>query len=174
MKKISCFRPIGFFTLLLFLVSCDRNNKLSEKGEMLEKIILTEEGHFRGITIGDKIDKVKNVEKAALADEDKDYLYYDINLNENDFYNIAYSFDESGLYEIMVDVNFDNKAEVEELFNSFDKYFTDKYGEGFMEENFTIWKTSSDVSKQIEIAMTNNIEDSGEGYLSIAISNYSY
>ena len=170
--KQNFFLYTGLLLTTLFFASCNGNGDVSENGEMFEKIILKEEGHFRGAVIGDKIDKVKKGEEAVLSEEDKDYLYYDVSINENDYYNVAYYFNENGLYEIMVDVNFDSKAEMEDLYNSFNKYFTSKYGEGIIEENFIIWKESPDASKQIEIAMTNNIEDSGEGYLSITISSY--
>lgn len=163
---------LGFILSIVF-VSCNTGG-LSGESELFKKIVINEDGHFRGIAIGDKIENVKTTEKATLTDEDVDYLYYDISINDQDFYSIAYYFDENGLYEIMADMDFDTKEEVDELVANFTEHFTKKYGKNSIEDDYSIWKTSSDASKQIEIAMTSNVNESGGGYLSIAISDYAY
>jgi hypothetical protein len=160
---------------ILIVIACNNKKNASDYGSAFSKIIVSDDGLFRGAHMGEKPENIKAREKANLIDEDGIYyLYYDESISETDFYNVAYYFDESGLYEIMFDANFEKQGESEELFNNFSNYYTDRFGQAKKEENYHIWKTSSGNSKNVEIALVNNSTDNGGGYLSLIITNYDY
>ncbi|HET6244451.1 MAG: hypothetical protein H0V01_06900 [Bacteroidetes bacterium] len=167
---------IRLFSVILFagISSCNQTSDLSEYGETFEKIILSKDGSFRSINIGESIEAVKAKETGNLVEEDTDYLHYDVELNKTDYYNITYYFDGSGLYETMFDATFDKKSSAEELFKNFSAFYSNQYGEPKNEEGFHIWETSSAASKKIEIALSNNSGGTENGYISLIISNYDY
>lgn len=170
-KKL--FIPLFSVILITTIYSCNQNTDDSVENKF-EKIILTGEGIFRNINIGESLETVKAKETGKLVEEDIDYLYYDVELDSTDYYNISYYFDNSGLYETMFDATFNKKSDAEELFNNLNGYYSKRYGEPTNEEGFYIWETSSDVSKKIEIALVNNSEGTENGYVSLIISNYDY
>jgi hypothetical protein len=159
------------FALLLF--SC-KTKSISEYGNLFESVVVTSEGHLRGISIGESIEVVKDTEKAKIMEEEADYLFYDHSMNENEFYSVAYYFDNSGLYEIMLDATLENEKRGNELFTSFHSFFTERHGNPKIEEDYYIWKTTSDLSKHIEIALKNNSLPNEKGYVSVIVSNYDY
>ena len=167
---------ISLFAIIIavFISSCNQKPDISSHGNTFKEIILTGEGNFRGISIGENIEKVKGKEKAKLVTEEKDYLYYNLPLDSSNFFDLSYYFDYSGLYEIMFDATFDKKTKADELFKSFYDYYTAQYGTPQIQEKFHIWKTSSSISKHIEIALVNKSEIPENGYISLIISNYDY
>ncbi|MDQ3193316.1 MAG: hypothetical protein M3Q58_17165 [Bacteroidota bacterium] len=164
--------PLFSIILATMIYSC--KPEVSEYGDKFENIVLTGEGIFRNVNIGETLEAVKSKEKGKLVEEDTDYLYYDFEINSTDYYNISYYFDNTGLYETMFDATFDKKADAQELFNNFNDYYTKLYGKPKNEEGFLIWQTSSDVSNKIEIALVNNSTGNENGYVSLIISNFDY
>lgn len=165
--------PAALVLLMIFFSSC-RTKDVSEYGDLLKPVMITDEGHLRGVSIGDDIEKVKNTEQAKLVEEESDYLYYDQQLNEDDFLNVAYYFDHTGLYEIMLDVTFEQELKANELFTSLHNFYTERHGNPKIEEGYYIWKTTSEVSTHIEIALKNTSPGNEKGFVTLIISNFDY
>jgi hypothetical protein len=167
-------QKISFTILLSLLLFSCRTKDVSEYGNLFESVVITDDGQLRGASIGDDLEKIKNIEQAKIVEEESDYLFYDQSLNENEYFNVAYYFDNTGLYEIMLDVTLENEKKGNDLFTSFHNFFTERHGNPKMEEGFYIWKTTSDVSEHIEIALKNNSKPNESGYVSVIVSNYDY
>lgn len=159
---------------VFLLFSCNNVSDSLKEPTDFEKIINNEEGHFRGISIGDTIDFVLKNETSTLADSAPDYLFYDTNINDSDYYTISYQFDDSGLFEIMLDVNLHSQSKTLDLYTDFLNYFSTKYGTAQKIDNFEIWKISSNKSDKIEFALSQDSTENGEGHILLTLTNYDY
>ena len=66
--------------IAVLISSCNQKPDISSQSNTFKEIVFTGEGNFRGISIGENIEKVKGKEKAKLVTEEKDYLYYNLPL----------------------------------------------------------------------------------------------
>lgn len=164
------------FTLFIFLIGLLLGSCKQEESPYFKTILISENGHFRGISIGDNIDKVKtNENKIFLVDKMRGYLHYDYEIDMGNSYTVSYDFSKTNLlYEIETTVYLDDITDAPILFNTFHNHFSQKYGKGKVEEdNYTTWKTiSKKTQNNIEIAMLN--ESISYGIISIKIRNLDY
>ncbi len=150
--------------------SCDGNNK----SEYYPIILKTEEGHLRGVKIGDNIESVQSSENESfLKDKMQDYLHYDYTIDMGNTYTVTYDFSEDNkLYEIELAAFFDLIEDAGFLYEDFNQHFTRKYGKGrIADDGFIIWKIEN-AKSNIEIAMINDSES--YGYLSIIVRDLNY
>lgn len=154
------------------IVSCGNVKDLNEYAPELEQLVLTNDGIFRGINLGETLEEVKEKEKAALNDESSDYLYYDATLNETDYFTINYYFSAKGLYEINIDVYQDITASALSLRNALETYLNDKYGKSKSKDDYLLWETDAKGFKNVEIALFGEEREEGGGFISISIIAY--
>jgi hypothetical protein len=171
--KFSKYLLLVFVSLMLF--SCRQKPKIEDYGNnFLQEIIVTEEGHFRGMSIGDDIEKVRSGETAELIENERNYLFYSQKINDADYYNVAYYFDKSGLFDINFTSNFASKQNADALFIDLKDYFEKLYGDPKSEQDYLVWRTKSDVSNNIEIAMIAHQDTLQGGFINLTIMNYDY
>lgn len=169
--------------ILMVLSSCRQKPEVSEYGQNFQHIFVSDSGHFRGVNIGDDIERVKQIEKGTLIEEQSNYLLYQDKLDEDDKFDVAYYFDKSGLYTINFRGNFESETKSREVFNSFHDYYSKVYGKPQKQEAYSVWKTKSNLSDHIEIALINHDiskethgqkTEKGGGFISLSIMNYDY
>ena len=120
MKKI-VYSPI--LVLLFFVVSCQSNKKSDSYYEQINKKATAEELMQR---INLSIDKVaKKEKKKNLVEQDSDLLVYKYELNESDFYELTYVFDELGCFEVGLDFQVNNKEQFGILKEAYTKQFNE-------------------------------------------------
>ena len=120
MKKL-VYSPI--LVLLLFVVSCQSDKKSDSYYEQINKKATVEELVQR---INLSIDKVaKKEKKKNLVEQDSDLLVYKYDLNESDFYEITYVFDELGCFEVGLDFQLKNNEQFGILKEAYIKYFNE-------------------------------------------------
>jgi hypothetical protein len=163
---------LHYFPLLLLLIlfSCT-----PKKNQYFDTLLKTETGIFRGIEIGNSIEKVKETENEDfLVDNMPDYLYFDYKLDMGNSYTVSYDFSENQLYEIELAAYFDQIEDADELFKDFSNHFNKIHGKGKIEDDgYTSWRTKNEkTNTNIEIAMVNDSKE--YGYISILISNLDY
>ncbi len=164
----SAFRHFLFIiSCTLLLVACAGEDNTEE--QYFNTIIKTEQGHFRGVEIGDSLATVKAVDPDYLVFESEEELEYQIPLVEEDssFFDINYSFDEFGLFEIQVDIYLSNPDETTLMFERFKTYFNKKYGESMMSAGYTTWLTQSAQKNNVEVSLIDESTDFGYNLLSI-------
>src|SRR4051812_27839252 len=92
------------FLLLLFVCfvsACKQpESKLRKYGTILEDVMVSDSGAFRGFSLGEKLDSVQAKEKGKPAEADTGYLYYEYKLDSSNSYNVAYTFEDGDLSEI--------------------------------------------------------------------------
>lgn len=152
-------------TLLLILFICfvsackQPESKLKKYGTLLEDVMVSDSGAFRGLSLGEKLDAVQAHEKGKPSEVDDGYLYYENKLDSSNTFNIAYSFDESGLNEIQSDIYIANPDNTDRIFNSFKRFFDDHYGASVSHEDYTIWTVMSEKYGVVRINLSNESSD---------------
>ncbi|HSZ72051.1 MAG TPA: hypothetical protein VK750_05205 [Cytophagaceae bacterium] len=138
------------FTLLLALCLMALNLKaqddlLSKHAPELRKIFKTEKGVFRGFNFGDTRAAIKATEDALLQGEGKDFMVYKTKLDENEYAEIMFTFDEQDkvkMFGIAFIENVNLTAE-ERMLDDFQAYFTQKYGKFTINsKNDEVWSSS--------------------------------
>ncbi len=139
------------FTLLFALcfyavVSQAQDEVLSKHTPELKKIFKTEKGVLRGYNFGDDKEQIKKSEDGALEGEGKDFLIYKVALDEGEFAEIMYTFDENNKIKQFGVAFIENiNVSVEErMLDDFQAYFTQKHGKFTVNnKNDEVW-TSAD------------------------------
>lgn len=163
---------LHYFPLLLLIIlySCT-----PKKNQYFDTLLKTETGIFRGIEIGNNIEKVKETENEDfLVDNMPDYLYFDYELDMGNSYTVSYDFSDNKLYEIELAAYFDKIEDANQIFKDFSNHFNKIHGKGKVEDDgYTSWRTKNEkTNTNIEIAMVNDSKE--YGYISILISNLDY
>ena len=136
--------PFILLLFICFISACKQpESKLKKYGSLLEGVIVSDSGAFRGFSLGEKLDTVQAKEKAEPTEVDDGYLYYEFKLDSSNSFNITYNFDESGLNEIQSDIYIQNPDNTDRVFNSFKRFFDDHYGASESHEDYTIWTVKS-------------------------------
>ena len=174
--KYSISRFSILVLLLLTIASCNKSSKskLTEYGPVLENIVRSDMGAFRGFNLGDMVDSVKHHEAAQPVEADDGYLYYEYKVDDTTgSYNITYTFDEKGLNEIQSDIFITNSANTDKIFNSFKTYFDDHYGASELDMGYNVWTVKSqkfgDVKINLSDESTSLTTDHAPGKVSIWI-----
>lgn len=143
--------------LLLALFSCHNTpkSKLGEYSPVLEKIVRSDVGAFRGFNLGDKVDSVKHNESSQPVEADEGYLYYEYKIDDTTgSYNITYTFDEHGLNEIQSDMFITNANNTDKIFNAFKTYFDDHYGPSELDMGYNVWTVKSEKFGDVKINLS--------------------
>ena len=145
--------------VILFSVvsSCKQNkSSLAEYGSVFEKVVISDQGVFRGFSLGDSLKNIKAKEKETPKEEDENYLYYEYKSDSLTTFNVSYSFDEKGLNEIKSDIFVKNNMDVaEDIYNKFKEYFNQHYGQSETEGGFDVWSVKSEKYGEIRIDLSN-------------------
>ena len=149
-------RILSAFISFIILVSCTEQHgspeqALREVGGDLKN------SHFRGVSIGDGIEAVKSKEKNKPSEETATNLHYRNIIGDYDssYYEVNYTFDELGLFEIQADVFLQDQAVSKEFFDQIKTKFNDKYGAPSGDEGMTGWVSKSKKNTSIEITLSN-------------------
>lgn len=154
---------IKYSTLLLcfglIIIGCKKsgNSALVPYGSVFEKIMKTDSGIFRGVSIGMPIEEIKSREgKKAEEEEVNDgvnYLVYNNVVDSSSNYSVTYLCPGGKVNEINADIYLVSEEEGVIVFESFKKYFQDTYGKYETDGDFYLWTVPIANSKaQIAIA----------------------
>lgn len=156
-----------FSAFLFVLNSCENTQEHRKAFNIIAGN--TESGQLRGMSIGDEKEKVLALETLELIEDNDDELYYSavLDAESESSFSVYYIFDQYGLFEIQVDVFPVDGAEVKELFDDFEKLFSERYGDGEKKGNAIIWSTYSRNNTHIDVRLSNESADYGKPFLSI-------
>lgn len=129
---------------------------LKNHGKEIRKVIKSETGVIRGYDFGTPKQKIKDTEDALYVADGKNFMIYQVNVNENEKAEIIYYLDENENvkgFGIAFLVSADQMAaNVEEtLIDDFQAYFNERYGKFTNNSrNDEVW-TSKDGSYTVEM-----------------------
>jgi len=145
---------------------------LKKHGVEIQKIIKSENGIIRGYEFGTPLKKIKETEDAQYNADGRDFIIYNVNINDKEKAEIIYYLDENDNvkgFGIAFLVNAQVMAENVEatLIDDFQNYFNERYGKfKANEKGDEIW-TSKDGSYTVE--MGDSSEDSSMVEIEIEI-----
>lgn len=151
---------IYFVLFICFVGACKQpESKLNKYGALLENVIVSDTGAFRGFSLGAKMDSVQAHEKSQPTEVDDGYLYYEFKLDSSNSFNVTYNFDETGLSEIQSDIFIKNPENADRIFASFKQFFDDHYGPSESHEDFLIWTVKSSKYGEVRINLSDESAD---------------
>ena len=125
---------------LMVVVSCQNSTNQNEKEEnskaikriavpqSLTELYTSNKGVLRGIDFSSSRNQIMNVEKSSnLRERGSNILKYSIDLNKTNFADIEYSFKNSKLQKIQVDIFRTNGVASNQLFRDVKGFFNEKY-----------------------------------------------
>jgi hypothetical protein len=155
-KKIAVLLSL----IVIIVFSCTHTkSKVAEYGPVIENVMRSDMGVFRGFGLGENPDSIMKKEPEKPIEVDSGYLYYEYKLATAGSFNITYNFDEKGLNEIQSDIFITNADEADQVFNTFKTYFDQHYGGSRMEMGFTVWSVKSEKYGDVKINLSNESTD---------------
>ncbi|MBK9511842.1 MAG: hypothetical protein IPP61_01580 [Cytophagaceae bacterium] len=113
--------------------------KKSKMSQWCDKIIGTNDGDFRGVTIGQDFEAIRKIEKMKLLDEGEDFMTFSCTNDDFELIDISYFGKNQKLDSIKVNVYLNHQADSELLLNEMKTQFTEKFGIPVIEGDGLYW-----------------------------------
>ena len=136
-----------------------QDDLLSKHSPELKAIFKSETAVFRGFKFGDTRATIKAGEGSVIEGEGKDFIVYKTKIDENEYAEIMYTFDDQDkvkMFGVAFIENVNLSAE-ERILDDFQAYFTQKYGK------FTINNKNDEVWTSAEGGYVVEMGDSSDG-----------
>jgi len=161
-----------FFSLIsvviasIFLVSCAKNTESSteqepqkdstistteavistSQSELLKLIINPQGGDFRGLSLGDALNKIKSQEKFELFEDSTDHVGFTYETENFEAIDILYFLDKNQtLSSIRVEIYLNDGNAVQNLSEQFKTYFSGKYTLENAQDKGTHWQSKKGI-----------------------------
>lgn len=150
-------RTFSVIAMAAILTSCgpqkqsnDETQAASEKigftkrSENVQTLIQSDNGILRGIDLGVPASVIKKKESAKLETEDSDFVYFQSDLNDVEFFDIEYSLVEDTIYGIEMEVFAASNETAPIIYVELEEYFDQKFGKSIYGLNdYQIWNTKT-------------------------------
>jgi hypothetical protein len=148
-----------FLFIASIIIACNSDKSpLAKYGKVFEGVMRSEQGVFRGFSLGDKLEDIQKGEELAM-EADEGYLYYEYSVDTTATYSVAYTFDEGRLDEIQSYIFVNDNTKTEETFNTFKNYFNQHYGESQDHMGFWVWTVKSEKYGIVRINLSDESAD---------------
>lgn len=108
--------------------------------EQLITLGLTQQSHWRGISLGDSITKVKATEKAQLFENEANHLGYTVEFPNLESMDVLYYQDgRQRVSTIGIDLYLNTQQSVNGYIKGLTDYFTGRYGKSTLEQKTLVW-----------------------------------
>lgn len=145
--------------VVLTIASCEsERSPLSKYGPVFENVMRSETGVFRGFSLGDQLDSVKQKETEPV-ESDVDYLYYEYDIDTTATYSVAYTFTDGLLDEMRSYIFVNDNNKTEEVLNTFKNYFNEHYGASEEHMGFIVWSVRSEKYGLVRINLSDESAD---------------
>jgi hypothetical protein len=113
---------------------------LAQYSPKFRQIVRNPDGVVRGISVGDKLDEVKEQERSAPSEDSTDHVVYNVKLGNDEETDVFYYYTPGNntVRNIKLDVFLNDAQSVDSLMQEFNRYFTDKYGQPVTQEPKTL------------------------------------
>ncbi len=157
-KIVTCF-------LLLFTVSCTDEKKEETKVKprvfegyhpLLDEIIRSKEGVFRGINLNSKAEVIKTIESAPPIEKSPGHLYFEYKVNDQTNYSIDYTLNKDSLEEINVQVNSNDLELANYLFCDLKDYYANKLPNPTEDKGYVVYNCFEGQRKPFVVSLSDN------------------
>jgi len=172
-SKIICF--LAFLVLIAFSCKEEKNEKTVEKPRvfpgfhiLLDEIIRTPEGMFRGVKLNTSPQLIKQIEKVAPTEESEGHIYYEYKADSLTDYSIDYSFSKDSLEEINVQINTNDLELSSYLFCDLKDYYANKLPHPTEDKGYVVYNCFEGKRKPFVVTLSDNSSPS-KGIINMVI-----
>ena len=151
-------------SIILLIAGCSTNNN-----ESLKSIFGTGNGHFQGVSIGDKQAKVLKNVSSSIVTNNENAITTAFEANDVSI-SVQYEFEVEKLYSIQADLFFPDTSALNNFESLLIDYYNDKYGELTENGGFFVWQENN----QVEFTLADESIEFGQPKLSLTIYNFGY
>ena len=136
----------------------------------LQTIVVSKEGVLRGIDLGTAASEIKK-ESAALENQDKNYAYFQSDLNQIEFFDVEYSFVEDSIAAIEMEIYAATDDRAPELYIELESYFNERFGTNLYGLNdYQIWNTTTAKGQKVALGLRFEIPTEAESVPRVKIT----
>lgn len=151
--------------LLLITYSCKEpvKEKAVEKPRvfngyhvLLDEIIRSKKGIFRGLELNTKADSIKRVEQAPPVESSPNRLYFEYEADSLTNYSIEYALNNDSLEEISVQINTDDLELSSYLFCDLKDYYANKLPNPTEDKGYVVYNCFEGQRKPFVVSLSDN------------------
>ncbi|MEI8136331.1 MAG: hypothetical protein WCH21_03290 [Bacteroidota bacterium] len=152
-------------TFLLSLISCHEKKKEEVKTKprvfegyhpVLDEIIRSTDGVFRGLNLNNKAEAIKAVELTEPIEKSPGHLYFEYKVDEKTDYSIDYSLNNDSLEEISLQINSDDLELTNYLFCDLKDYYANKLPNPTEDKGFVVYNCFEGQRKPFVVSLSDN------------------
>lgn len=151
---------------MLVAVACnDHKNEGKEKPkprifegyhQLLDEIIRSKQGVFRGIDLNSQAAEIKQVESVTPTEESPDHLYFEYLADSLTNYSIDYAFDNDSLAEINVQINSSDLELTSYIFCDLKDYYANKLPNPTEDKGYVVYNCFEGQRKPFVVSLSDN------------------
>ena len=123
---------------------------------LLDEIIRSKEGVFRGLDLNANAEKIKNIEGVAPEESSPEKLYYEYKADSVTNYSIEYTLSNDSLEEINVQINTDDLELSSYLFCDFKDYYANKLPNPTEDKGYVVYNCFEGQRKPFVVSLSDN------------------
>lgn len=179
---VSDLRPLFKITLLFLAavfvaVACSEPKKVEVKEKprvfngyhiLLDEIIRSKDGVFRGIDLNTKSDRIKTIEPAPPVESSPGRLYFEYKADSLTNYSIEYTLNKDSLEEINLQINTDDLELSSYLFCDLKDYYANKLPNPTEDKGYVVYNCFEGQRKPFVVSLSDNSSPS-KGIINMVI-----
>lgn len=135
---------------------------------LLDEIIRSPEGVFRGINLNTKSEDIKKIETVAPSEASDSHLYFEYKADSLTNYSIDYTFNRDSLEEINVQINTNDLELSSYLFCDFKDYYANKLPNPTEDKGYVVYNCFEGQRKPFVVSLSDNSSPS-KGIINMVI-----
>ncbi len=163
--------------LTIFAISCKQNSETvkEEKArifpgfhELMDEIVRSREGVFRGLDLNSKAEVIKKFETAVPTETSQGHIYFEYKPDSITNYSIDYALANDSLQEINVQINCDDLELTSYLFCDLKDYYENKLPNPTEDKGYVVYNCFEGQRKPFVVSLSDNSTPS-KGILNLVI-----
>jgi hypothetical protein len=157
------FLVTAFFGMLV--PSCKTEEKKETKAKarvfegfhpLLDEIIKTKQGVFRGLNLNSKADTIKQIETVSPVETSPGHLYFEYTVDSITNYSIDYTLANDSLEEINLQINSDDLELTSYLYCDFKDYYANKLPNPTEDKGYVVYNCFEGKRKPFVVSLSDN------------------
>ena len=123
---------------------------------LLDEIIRSKEGVFRGINLNSKSDVIKNIETVTPIETSPGHLYFEYSTDSITNYSVDYTLNKDSLEEISVQINCNDLELTSYLFCDLKDYYANKLPNPTEDQGYVVYNCFEGQRKPFVVSLSDN------------------
>ncbi len=135
---------------------------------LLDKIVLTKQGVFRGLDLNARADSIKKIENVEPIETSPGHLYFEYKVDALTNYSIDYTLNRDSLEEINVQINSNDLELTSYLFCDLKDYYANKLPNPTEDKGYVVYNCFEGQRKPFVVSLSDNSSPS-KGIINMVI-----